>query len=141
MLRLWPNVVRKRRSSAPPRSTAVLREAAKTAPTQRDRHLRHIAEHGRMGWLKASGYTARAEAAINRFKQVIGGRLGSCADDRRATGMEVAVHALNRMTELGSVNYLRTARPQTGLGLLRPLSRSVQHPGAGRTKPAPGATR
>ena len=51
----------------------------KTAPIQRDRHLQQIAEHGRMAWQKASGYTtrARAEAAIGRFKQVIGDGLRS----------------------------------------------------------------
>jgi len=58
----------------PPRATAVPSETAETEPTQRDRHLKHIAEHGRAAWQKASGYTmrARAEAAIGRFKQVIG---------------------------------------------------------------------
>ena len=40
----------------PPRSTAVPSETAETAPTQRDRHLQLIAEKGRMGWQKASGY-------------------------------------------------------------------------------------
>jgi hypothetical protein len=39
----------------PPRSSAVPSETAETAPTQRDRHLQLIAEHGRMGWQKASG--------------------------------------------------------------------------------------
>ncbi len=34
----------------PPRSIAVPSDTAETAPTQRDRHLRCIAEHGRMGW-------------------------------------------------------------------------------------------
>ena len=33
----------------PPRSTAVPSTTAETAPTQRDRHLRNIAEHGRNG--------------------------------------------------------------------------------------------
>ncbi len=33
----------------PPRSTAVLSEGVKTAPTQRDRHLQSIGEHGRLG--------------------------------------------------------------------------------------------
>ena len=58
----------------PPRSTAVPSETAETAPTRRDRHLRCIAEHGRMGWQKRSGYNkrARAEAAIGRWKRVIG---------------------------------------------------------------------
>src|SRR5215203_2484795 len=40
----------------PPRSTAVPSATAETAPTQRDRHLQLIAEKGRMGWQKASGY-------------------------------------------------------------------------------------
>ena len=58
----------------PPRATAVPSETAATAPTQRDRHLQLIAEHGRMAWQKASGYTkrARVEATIGRCKQVIG---------------------------------------------------------------------
>src|SRR3954452_18939724 len=34
----------------PPRSGAVPSKTAETAPTQRDRHLQLIAEHGRMGW-------------------------------------------------------------------------------------------
>jgi len=103
----------------PPRATAVPSDTAATAPTQRDRHLQHvepkgspdIAEHGRMAWQKASGYTTRvrAEAAIGRFKQVIGDGLRSRTDDRRATEIDVAVHALNRMLELGRPNYVRTA--------------------------------
>ncbi len=58
----------------PPRSTAVPSETAASAPTQRDRHLQCIAEHGRMGWQTRSGHNARAraEAAIARWKQVIG---------------------------------------------------------------------
>ncbi len=39
----------------PPRSTAVPSEAAETAPTQRYRYLRDIAEHGRMAWQAAFG--------------------------------------------------------------------------------------
>ncbi len=95
----------------PPRSTAVPSEMADTAPTQRDRHLRFIAEHGRAAWQKASGYTtrARAEAAIGRFKRVIGDGLRSRTDQRRATEVEVAVHALNRMLELGRPISVRIA--------------------------------
>ena len=40
----------------PPRSTAVPSRTAETAPTQRDRHLQLIAQRGRTGWQKASGY-------------------------------------------------------------------------------------
>ncbi len=95
----------------PPRATAVPSATAETTPTQRDCHLQHIAEHGRRAWQKASGYTARAraEAAIGRFKQVIGDALRSRTDERRATEVDIAVHALNRMSELGRPNYVRTA--------------------------------
>src|SRR3954470_3754484 len=48
----------------PPRSSAVASATAATAPTQRDRHLRRIAEHGRLGWQKASGYNLRALAEM-----------------------------------------------------------------------------
>src|SRR5829696_3843312 len=93
----------------PPRSTAVPSETAETAPTQRDRHLQLIAERGRMAWQKASGYTkrARAETAISRFKRVIGDGLRSRTEERRATEVDVAVHVLNRMLELGRPTYVR----------------------------------
>ena len=95
----------------PPRSTAVPSETAETAPTQRDRHLQHIAEHGRAAWQKASGYTKRAlvEAAVGRFKQVIGDGLRSRTNERRATEVNVAVHALNRMLEFGRPISVRIA--------------------------------
>ena len=95
----------------PPRATAVPSETAETEPTQRDRHLQLIAEHGRMGWQKASGYNeaARAEAAIGRYKRVIGDGLRSRTDERRATEVAIAVHALNRMLELGRPNSVRIA--------------------------------
>jgi len=95
----------------PPRSTAVPSETAETEPTQRDRHLQSIAKHGRAAWQKVSGYTkrARAEAAIGRFKQVIGDGLRSRADERRATEVNVAVHVLNRMLDLGSPISVRIA--------------------------------
>ena len=93
----------------PPRSTAVPSDTAETAPTQRDRHLRTIAEHGRMAWQAKSGYTrrARAETAISRFKQVIGDGLRSHAEERRATEVEIRVHVLNRMLDLGRPNSVR----------------------------------
>jgi len=95
----------------PPRATAVPSQTAESEPTQRDRHLQLIAERGRRAWQKASGYTkrARAEAVIGRWKQVIGDRLRSHTDERRATEMDVAVHVLNRMLELGRPTYVRLA--------------------------------
>jgi hypothetical protein len=95
----------------PPRSTAVPSEMAESTPTQRDRHLQSIAEHGRMGWQKRSGYTRRAlvESAISRLKRVIGDALRSRTDRRRATEVAIAVHALNRMLELGRPKSVRMA--------------------------------
>ena len=70
----------------PPRSSAVPSATAETAPTKRDRHLQLIAERGRMGWQRASGYNWRAlvEADIGRYKRVIGDALTDRrpADDR-----------------------------------------------------------
>ncbi len=95
----------------PPRSTAVPSATAETAPTRRDRHLHLIAEKGRMGWQKATGYNARAraEAAVGRFKRVIGDGLRSRTDGRRATEVNVGVHALNRMLEFGRPESVRVA--------------------------------
>jgi hypothetical protein len=95
----------------PPRSTAVPSEMAERAPTQRDRHLQSITEHGRIGWQKASGYTRRAlvESAIGRLKRVIGDALRSRTDRRRTTEVAIAIHALNRMLELGRPKSVRIA--------------------------------
>ncbi len=95
----------------PPRSSAVPSDTAETAPTQRDRHLRCIAERGRMGWQKASGYNWRAlvEADIARWKRVIGGGLRSQTDRRQATEVAIAAGVLNRMLGLGRPEYVRIA--------------------------------
>jgi hypothetical protein len=95
----------------PPRRDAVPSETATTAPTQRDRHLELIAEHGRMAWQKATGYNARAkaEAAMSRYKRVIGDALRSRTGGRRATEVAIAVCALNRMLQLGRPKSVRIA--------------------------------
>ncbi len=58
---------------------------------------------------KASGYTKRAwaETAIGRWTRVIGDELRSHTDEGRATEVNVAVHVLNRMLELGRPTYVR----------------------------------
>jgi len=95
----------------PPRANAVPSDTAESAPTQRDCHLQSIVKRGRAAWQKTSGYTkrSRAEAAIGRFKQVIGDGLRSRTDRRRATEVDVAVHALNRMLEPGRPISVRIA--------------------------------
>jgi len=49
------------------------------------------------------------EVTIGRFKQVIGDGLRSRTDRRRTTEVDVAVHALNRMLELGRPISVRIA--------------------------------
>jgi hypothetical protein len=95
----------------PPRSSAVPSATAETAPTRRDRHLRLIAERGRMGWQRTSGYNFRAlvEADISRWKRVIGDGLRSQTDGRQDTEVAVAAGVLNRMLELGRPEYVRIA--------------------------------
>jgi hypothetical protein len=95
----------------PPRSTAVPGPSAAIAPTQRDRHIQGIAEHGRMGWQKSSDYNLRAkvEAAIGRYKCVIGDALRSRTDETEATEVAIAAAALNRMLGFGHPKYVRIA--------------------------------
>ena len=94
-----------------PRANAVPSEAVETAPTQRDAHLRRIAERGRMGWQRASGYGWRAlvESDVSRWKRVSGEALRSQTDGRQATGVAIAADVLNRMLDLGRPEYVRTA--------------------------------
>ena len=60
----------------PPRTTAIPSE---TATTQRDRHLEVIANRGRIGWQRSSGYNRRSwiETAMDRYKTIVGRRLGA----------------------------------------------------------------
>jgi Transposase DDE domain len=113
---------------APPRSTAVPSETAATAPTQRDRHLRMIAERGSISWRKPARYTLRAlvEAAISRYQRVIGDAPRFRTVSRQATEGAIAVNALNRMLDLGRPESVRiaSATPRRDLGASTP--RSVQ---------------
>ena len=95
----------------PPRSGAVPSATADTAPTRRDRHLHLIAQRGRLGWQRASGYNWRAlvEADISRWKRVIGDGLHSRTDGRQATEVAIAADVLNRMLDLGRPEYVRIA--------------------------------
>ena len=77
----------------------------------RDLHLERIAEHGRMGWQKTTAYNRRAlaEAAVSRYKRVIGDTLRSRSVPGQATEVAIAVLALNRMLELGRPKSVRIA--------------------------------
>ena len=87
----------------PPCKGSVPGPTATISPTQRDLHVLAVDEHGRMNWQKASGYNTRSkvEAAISRYKRVIGDSLKSRHDARRATEVAIAIKSLNRMNQLG----------------------------------------
>lgn len=93
----------------PPRNTAVPGPAAE--PTQRDRHIRTIAEQGRMGWQKQTGYgkRAKAETAMARYKQILGGHLHARTLPGQQTEAAIGVAVLNRMIDGGRPNSIRIA--------------------------------
>jgi Transposase DDE domain len=95
----------------PPRKTAVLSDAAETEPTQRDRHIKEIAKHGRRGWAKRSRYNlrARAENAMRRYKQVLGEVLRAKLLATQKTEVKIAAFVLNQMGKLGRPASVRIA--------------------------------
>ena len=89
----------------PPRASAVPSTDDITAQSLRDRHTRLIAEKGRIGWQKATGYGRRnhVETAIGRYKHLIGSKLRARALPAQQGEAAIAVAVLNRM--------IRTAKP------------------------------
>jgi len=87
----------------PPRTDAVLRPTATTAPTQRDQHVLAIEREGRFGWKRTSGYYAQAyaENVFARFKRTFGDRLRAKRDASQEREASLACQLLNRMLELG----------------------------------------
>ena len=85
----------------PPRATAVLSPSAETDPTQRDCHIQVIAQQGRMGWQRTSGYNARAgaEGTMSRYKRIIGDTLRSHTRPAPEVETRIAVTVLNRMLD------------------------------------------
>ena len=73
--------------------------------SQRNKHIRLIAEKGRMGWQKATGYGRRSlvETAIGRYKHLIGSKLRARSLAAQQGEVAIAVETLNRM--------IRVAKP------------------------------
>ena len=86
----------------PPRASAVLSTDSTDRQSQRDRHIRMIAEKGRMGWQKATGYGRRSlvETAIGRYKHLIGSTLRARSLAAQQGEVAMAVRALNRMIDV-----------------------------------------
>ena len=70
-----------------------------------------IEDRGRLGWQEAVGYGRRslAEAAVLRYKAIIGRGLRARTLPAQKTEARVACSVLNRMTRLGMPVSQRTA--------------------------------
>jgi hypothetical protein len=92
----------------PPRSTAVP-NGDPGPPTQRDRHLAMIAEHGRLAWQATTGYGRRssAETTMGRYKALIGPRLRGRGFAAQQTEAAISVAVLNRMLAAGRPDSVR----------------------------------
>ena len=80
-------------------------------PSQRDQHIRMIEGSGRIGWRTAVGHGKRSlgEAAVFRYKAIIGRNLRARMLAAQKTEARVACAVLNRMTRLGRPASQRTA--------------------------------
>jgi hypothetical protein len=95
----------------PPRTSAVPGTEDVEAQSQRDRHIRLVAEKGRMAWQKATGYGRRslAETAVGRYKGIIGPKLRARSLPAQQGEAAVAIAVLNRMIRVGKPVSVRIA--------------------------------
>ena len=95
----------------PPRACSVINDENANASTARDRHVRYIADKGRMAWQKATGYGRRSlvETAIGRYKHIIGPKLLARSSDVQQGETAIAVQILNRMTRVAKPISTRRA--------------------------------
>ena len=93
----------------PPRASAVPSTDGADNLHPRDRHIRLIAEKGRMAWQQATGYGRRnlVETAIGRYKQLIGPRLRARILVTQHGEAAIAIAALNRMIRIAKPLSLR----------------------------------
>ena len=89
----------------PPRASAVPSTDEVNLQTGRDRHIQLVAERGRIGWQRATGYGRRnhVETTIDRYKHLIGPKLPACTLIAQQGEAAIAVAVLNRM--------IRVAKP------------------------------
>ncbi len=83
----------------PPRADAVLSTADPNQQSHRDHHVQLMAERGRMGWQRATGYGLRnrVETTMNRCKHLIGPKLRARTRLVQRGEVALAVEVLNHM--------------------------------------------
>ena len=100
-----PDVASRPRASAVPSTDEV------DAQSRRDRHIRFIAERGRMAWQRATGYGRRslAETAVGRYKAIIGPKLRARSLPAQQGEAAIAIGVLNRMIRVTKPVSVRVA--------------------------------
>ncbi len=95
----------------PPRASAVPGTEDPDAQSQRDCHIRLIAEKGRMAWQRATGYGRRslAETAVGRHKAIIGPKLRARSLPAQQGEAAMAAEVLNRMIRAAKPISVRVA--------------------------------
>ena len=95
----------------PPRASAVPSTENAEAQSQRDRHIRLIAQKGRMAWQKATSYGRRslAETAVGRYKAIIGPKLRARSLPAQQGEVAMAAEVLNRMIRVAKPMSIRVA--------------------------------
>ena len=95
----------------PPRSSAVMSTEEQDAQSRRDRHIQLIAQHGRIGWQRATGYGRRnlVETTMGRYKHLIGPKLRARSLQGQQGEAAIAVAALNKMIRVANPMTVRTA--------------------------------
>ncbi len=78
----------------PPRASLIVKADAEV---ERDRHVRDIAEKGRLAWQKANGYGRRSivETTIDRYKHIIVAKLRARSTTGRKGEAAIAIRAVN----------------------------------------------
>src|SRR3712207_4130752 len=95
----------------PPRASAVPSTEDADAQGQRDRHIRLIAERGRMAWQRSTGYGRRslAETAVGRHKAIVGPKLRARSLPAQQGEAAMAAEVLNRMIRAAKPLSIRAA--------------------------------
>ena len=90
----------------PPRASAVPSTHAVDPQSQRNKHIRLIAEKGRMGWQKATGYGRRSlvETAIGRYKHLIGSKLRARNSAAQQGEVAIASHDVTVYAETCTIS-------------------------------------
>ena len=93
----------------PPRASAVPGAQSVEAQSQRDHHIRLIAEKGCMAWQKATGYGRRslAETAVGRYKAIIGSKLRARILPAQQGEAAIATEVLNHMIRVAKPASIR----------------------------------